>query len=87
MKPTVAADEMFPEGVGPWMDLEEVCFEIIKARGDISARAARASLHVYVAAVIAVLRRLLSLCSRCSFFLALSLPLPFTRFIIFHSII
>lgn len=26
MKPTVAADEMFPEGVGPWMDLEEVCF-------------------------------------------------------------
>lgn len=24
MKPTVAADEMFPEGVGPYMDLEEV---------------------------------------------------------------
>ncbi|XP_063891163.1 COP9 signalosome complex subunit 9 isoform X1 [Helicoverpa armigera] len=23
MKPTVAADEMFPEGVGPYMDLEE----------------------------------------------------------------
>lgn len=25
MKPTVAADEMFPEGVGPYMDMEEVC--------------------------------------------------------------
>lgn len=24
MKPTVAADEMFPEGVGPYMDMEEV---------------------------------------------------------------
>ncbi|KPJ15149.1 Myeloma-overexpressed gene 2 protein-like [Papilio machaon] len=23
MKPTIAADEMFPEGVGPYMDLEE----------------------------------------------------------------
>lgn len=34
MKPTVAADEMFPEGVGPYMDLEEVdkfalVFEVI----------------------------------------------------------
>lgn len=26
MKPTVAADEMFPEGVGPYMDMEEVWF-------------------------------------------------------------
>jgi len=24
MKPTVVADEMFPEGAGPYMDLEEV---------------------------------------------------------------
>lgn len=24
MKPAVAADEMFPEGVGPYMDMEEV---------------------------------------------------------------
>lgn len=24
MKPTVVADEMFPEGIGPFMDLDEV---------------------------------------------------------------
>jgi len=24
MKPTLVADEMFPEGAGPYMDLEEV---------------------------------------------------------------
>lgn len=24
MKPSVVADEMFPEGAGPYMDLEEV---------------------------------------------------------------
>lgn len=24
MKPTIVADEMFPEGAGPYMDLEEV---------------------------------------------------------------
>jgi len=24
MKPTVVADELFPEGAGPYMDLEEV---------------------------------------------------------------
>jgi hypothetical protein len=26
MKPTVVADEMFPEGAGPYMDLEEVAY-------------------------------------------------------------
>jgi hypothetical protein len=26
MKPTVVADEMFPEGAGPYMDLEEVTY-------------------------------------------------------------
>lgn len=25
MKPTVVVDEMFPEGAGPYMELEEVC--------------------------------------------------------------
>lgn len=25
MKPTLVADEMFPEGAGPFMELEEVC--------------------------------------------------------------
>lgn len=31
MKPTVVADEMFPEGAGPYMDLEEVtCLDIWK---------------------------------------------------------
>lgn len=25
MKPAIVADEMFPEGAGPYMDLEEVC--------------------------------------------------------------
>jgi len=25
MKPILVADEMFPEGAGPYMDLEEVC--------------------------------------------------------------
>jgi hypothetical protein len=29
MKPTVVADEMFPEGAGPYMDLEEVTNEIM----------------------------------------------------------
>jgi hypothetical protein len=24
MKPTIVADEMFPEGAGPYMDLDEV---------------------------------------------------------------
>lgn len=27
MKPTPVADEMFPEGAGPYMDLEEVITE------------------------------------------------------------
>jgi hypothetical protein len=27
MKPTVVADEMFPEGAGPYMDLEEVTWK------------------------------------------------------------
>lgn len=30
MKPTVVADEMFPEGAGPYMDLEEVIDVIMK---------------------------------------------------------
>lgn len=30
MKPTVVADEMFPEGAGPYMDLEEVPCGIFK---------------------------------------------------------
>jgi hypothetical protein len=30
MKPTVVADEMFPEGAGPYMDLEEVPCWIFK---------------------------------------------------------
>jgi hypothetical protein len=30
MKPTVVADEMFPEGAGPYMDLEEVPCRIFK---------------------------------------------------------
>jgi len=25
MKPAIVADEMFPEGAGPFMDIEEVC--------------------------------------------------------------
>lgn len=28
MKPNLVADEMFPEGAGPYMDLEEVCFTL-----------------------------------------------------------
>ena len=28
MKPTVVADEMFPEGAGPYMDLEEVLLSL-----------------------------------------------------------
>ncbi|GBP76716.1 COP9 signalosome complex subunit 9 [Eumeta japonica] len=32
MKPTVAADEMFPEGVGPYMDIEEM-FKTLQAGG------------------------------------------------------
>ena len=31
MKPTVVADEMFPEGAGPYMDLEEVPYWIFDA--------------------------------------------------------
>jgi hypothetical protein len=30
MKPTVVADEMFPEGAGPYMDLEEVPCRFVK---------------------------------------------------------
>lgn len=29
MKPQVVADEMFPEGAGPFMELEEVTFDKI----------------------------------------------------------
>lgn len=29
MKPAIVADEMFPEGAGPYMDLEEVRFHLI----------------------------------------------------------
>jgi hypothetical protein len=25
MKPAIVADEMFPEGAGPYMEIEEVC--------------------------------------------------------------
>lgn len=37
MKPTVAADEMFPEGVGPYMDLDEVCISIKKEITSLSS--------------------------------------------------
>ena len=29
MKPSIVADEMFPEGAGPYMDIEEVIFKLI----------------------------------------------------------
>lgn len=29
MKPAIVADEMFPEGAGPYMDLEEVRLYIV----------------------------------------------------------
>lgn len=29
MKPTLVADEMFPEGAGPYMELEEVLFLLL----------------------------------------------------------
>lgn len=34
MKPTIAADEMFPEGVGPYMDLEEVLNVTFSSRNE-----------------------------------------------------
>lgn len=34
MKPTIAADEMFPEGVGPYMDLEEVLNDRLSSRNE-----------------------------------------------------
>ena len=30
MKPTVAVDEMFPEGSGPYVDLDEVNIPVIR---------------------------------------------------------
>jgi hypothetical protein len=27
MKPAIVADEMFPEGAGPYMEIEEVCIQ------------------------------------------------------------
>lgn len=32
MKPTVVADEMFPEGAGPFMELDEVWILIFKKK-------------------------------------------------------
>lgn len=32
MKPTVVADEMFPEGAGPFMELDEVCMIVLSVR-------------------------------------------------------
>ena len=29
MKPAIVADEMFPEGAGPYMEIEEVCFRLL----------------------------------------------------------
>lgn len=29
MKPTVVVDEMFPEGAGPYMDIEEVTIKTV----------------------------------------------------------
>ena len=30
MKPSLVADEMFPEGAGPYMDIEEVCMQVCR---------------------------------------------------------
>lgn len=32
MKPAIVADEMFPEGAGPYMDLEEVKYMFVLSR-------------------------------------------------------
>lgn len=32
MKPTVVADEMFPEGAGPFMELDEVWMPLFKKK-------------------------------------------------------